>query len=138
MSGFPTALSPQRTLTLETWIKVDSFDNAWMPVVQKATGSGVGTRSYSLWVNSSGYLHFTSSDGVIQDYVNTPAGSIKAGQWVHFAGVMDRNSGRLEVYLDGELVGWGAARTTNAIAHTGALLFGRTFESSASYAPFNG
>ena len=130
-----------KTITLETWFRVDSFANDWMPVVQKGTGTSFNTRSVSLWVNELGYLHFTSADvNGFQSYANTPTGSIETGKWYHFAGVLDRNSGRMEVYLDGELVGIASNTVTNAntVSHTAALRFGQTLESSTAFSPFSG
>ena len=136
-----SSLAMGRTLTLETWLRVDSFANDWMPVVQKSTGSGTNSRSFSLWVNENGYLHFTSaaSNGY-QSAANTPAGSIQLGRWYHFAGVLDRRSGRMEVYLDGQLVNiaYNSVPNMDPFSHTSPLLFGRTLESSPYYSPFVG
>ena len=137
-----SSLAVNRTLTLETWLRVDSFANDWMPVVQKGTGSGTNSRSFSLWVNENGYLHFTSSSAstAIQSAANTPAGSIELGRWYHFAGVLDRRSGRMEVYLDGQLVNIAYTSVPNldTVSHTSPLLFGRTLETSNYYSPFVG
>ncbi|MCX7891791.1 MAG: Ig-like domain-containing protein [Burkholderiales bacterium] len=131
-------LDPRRQLTLELWFRVDAFGNTWMPLVQKGDGSGSNTRSYSLWVNSAGYLHFTTADGVVQNYVNTAAGSIQAGKWYHFAGVMNRDTGRLDVYLNGELAGTGSVDSTSTFSHDRPLLIGGTFEVNAAYSNFAG
>src|SRR5207249_4735492 len=138
-----SSLDIRRTITLETWLEVDTFANSWMPVIQKATGSGPDTRTYSLWVNSAGFLHFTSSDGpgaedTGEQFVDTPAGSIRPGDWHHFAGVVDRNTGRMDAYLDGELVASGSVSKTDTISTTGPLLFGKTLEVSADLSSFKG
>jgi hypothetical protein len=138
--GAARVLDDAKTLTLETWFKVDAFTNAWMPLIQKTESNDYLTRSYSLWVNSNGYLHFTSSNGASQDFVDTPGGSIQAGRWYHFAGVLNREEGRIEAYLNGELVGVNAVSTSSSsfLSDSAALLFGATIESSPAYSRFNG
>ncbi|HWC66681.1 MAG TPA: PKD domain-containing protein, partial [Acidimicrobiales bacterium] len=127
-----------RELTLEVTFRVDAFGNTWMPLVQKSDGTGTAHRAFSLWVNAAGFLHFTSADGSFQDSVNTPNGSIQPGKWYHFAGVMDRDTGRLDAYLNGELVASGFVRPTDAFLTSKPLLIGQTFETSAGFSPFNG
>jgi len=131
-----------RELTLETWFRVDSITNAWMPIVQKGDGFSYINRTYSLWLGrtdaSSGFLHFDTVNASGQDYVQTSAGSIRVGQWNHFAGVIDRDTGRLEIYLNGELAAVGSVRGSDASSHNGPLLFGRTLEQNSAYSPFSG
>ena len=122
-------------------MRIDTFANDWMPIIQKGTGSGTDSRSFSLWVNENGYLHFTSaSSSGYQSAANTPLGSIVRGRWYHFAGVLDRTTGRMEVYLDGQLVGiaYNSVPNTNTAMHTSPLLFGRTLEDSDFYSPLLG
>ena len=63
------SLDIRRKLTVELWFKVDSLDfgsgNVWMPLVYKGDkdSPSAAERSYSLWLNSAGYLHFTSANG---------------------------------------------------------------------------
>ena len=83
----------RRQITIETWINVDSFDTTWQQIVQKGDGSGGNTRTYSLWLNSSGYLLLTSADASGEQVIQTSNGSIQLGQWHHFAGVIDRDTG---------------------------------------------
>ncbi len=131
-------LEISRQVTIELLFKVDTFANSWMPVVQKADGTGSASRSYSLWANSSGYLHLTSSDGSFQNTLNTAAGAIVAGQWYHFAGVIDRDAGTMQIYLDGELVAQGTVNTNDAALNHAPLLIGGTYETSTGYANFVG
>ena len=86
-------MTPARQVTFEAWLKVDRFTNTWTPLLQKSdefAASGAG-RAYSLWLNNTGYLHLTSSDGAQQN-VDSPAGAIGAGRWQHVAGVIDRDA----------------------------------------------
>ena len=72
------ALDLTGSLTIETRLRVASFANGWMPVVVKNNGNS-NQRTYSLWVNSAGYVHFTTSDGSEQ-YVQSAPGSIQIGR----------------------------------------------------------
>jgi len=89
-----------QTFTLETWFYVSDFSGFWMPVITKSDGVDATTRTLSLWVNSFGFLYFTSADGTSESSVFTPLGSIKTGKWYHFAGVVDRINGHIEAYLN--------------------------------------
>ncbi|MDH7479988.1 MAG: LamG domain-containing protein, partial [Syntrophomonadaceae bacterium] len=137
-----SSLDPKRQLTLETWFRVDEFKNIFMPIVTKGSGTSAATRSYSLWIGyagpGKGFLYFTTADGSYEDGIITPFGSIEAGKWYHFAGVMNRDTGRLEAYLNGELVGSGTVRSSNTATHTKPLLIGQTYESAWYISPFCG
>jgi ELWxxDGT repeat protein len=148
-----TNLNIRSTLTVELWFK--AAENAgqldfgggkdWMPILYKgdeeaAPADAVKRRTYSLWLNKAGYLHFTAANATTQDaVVNTAAGSIKAGEWYHFAGVLDRPSGQMRAYLNGVLVGTSiVGGTASADNSDDPLLMGATFETSTSYTPFKG
>ena len=137
-----SSLNLTRQVTLEARLKVDAFANQWMPVVQKGDGSGQLGRTYSVWVNQNGYLHFSSSDGVTHNFVNTGLGSIQLGQWYEFAGVIDRDAGQMRVYLNGALVAQTSIGTGDSVSTSTALLIGDTLEKttpvSSSYSPFRG
>ncbi len=140
------SLDIRRKLTVEFWFKADTLDfgpgNVWMPIVYKGDedSPSVAERSYSVWLNSAGYLHFTSANGTSQDgFVNTAAGSVAADEWHHFAGVMDRDSGTMRAYLDGVLVNTGVVGTLDAALNADdPLLIGDTFETDSSFTPFKG
>src|SRR5207248_2566614 len=48
----------RNNLTVELWFKVDRFGNPWSNLLYK--GDGAGARTYALYLNSSGYLHFST------------------------------------------------------------------------------
>ena len=52
-------------------------------------------------MNSAGYLHLTTGDGGNQA-ISTANGSVTTGEWHHVAGVIDRTSGVMKIYLDGK------------------------------------
>lgn len=133
------SLTPARQVTFEAWLKVDRFTNTWTPLLQKSdefAASGAG-RAYSLWLNNTGYLHLTSSDGAQQN-VESPAGAIVAGRWQHVAGVIDRVAGQLQIFVDGQLVASGGVRTTDMVPTRQPLLLGDTYESWSGLGKFAG
>jgi ELWxxDGT repeat protein/VCBS repeat-containing protein len=170
------SLDLRRFLTVEVTFTVEDFANGWMPLIYKGDGSGANGRSYTVWVgrtsDDSGFLHFTSSDGKDaagefgQTAVNTSPGSIEKGQTYRFTGVMDRATGVMSAYLDGDLVGrtnipfipakpavtitlpFGLGTITlvpatplqrfDAVANTRPLLIGATHETNAAFSPFSG
>lgn len=117
-----------RTVTMEAWIKFDRFadTNAWTPLFYKSNGTSNQT-TYGLWLHSSGFLQLDSSDGSYQA-IATANGTIGTGQWYHVAGVIDRNTGVMKIYIDGVERASGAVRTTSAVSNTNSLLIGRSLE----------
>jgi len=159
-----------RFLTVEATFTVEDFANAWMPLVYKGDGTNANGRTYTLWVgrnsSDSGFLHFTSADSQFgQTSVNTAAGSIQKGVTYRFAGVMDRATGVMSAYLDGELVGrvnipfnpprppvtitlpfFGTITLVpgtplqrfDAVTNNLPLLIGATHENNSAFSPFHG
>ena len=121
------------SMTLETWLRVDSFSGDWQNIFYKGNGDS-NQRTYSLWLNPQGYLHLSTGDGGNQT-INTAAGSIVAGQWYHVAAVLDRSNGVMKIYLNGVEAATGGLRNTPAIASANPLWIGRSPE---GYTPFQG
>jgi hypothetical protein len=96
------ALDLTDTLTLETWVKVDRFDNTWTTLFYKGNPENPGERSYSLWLHSNGSVAFDTGDGSKQS-TQTDSGLITTGQWHHIAAVMDRTAGTVRILVDGVL-----------------------------------
>ncbi|MBL8483634.1 MAG: LamG domain-containing protein, partial [Rhodocyclaceae bacterium] len=61
-----------------------------------------------LWLNSQGYLYFSSTPvarvGVGELTLSTPNGSIQAGQWYHFAAVISTSGNHMRIYVNGRLL----------------------------------
>ena len=116
------------SMTLEARFRVDSFLGTWTPILYKGL-NGVGgndylQRTYSLYVNADGRLSFgTGSQGV-----ETAAGTVQLGQWMHVAGVIDRTAGQVRLYVNGQQVGVAAVQTAPANSYTNPLQIGRAFE----------
>jgi len=99
--------SIKTTMTIEMRIRISSFTNEWMPVLYKGDGRSPGSigRSYILWINRHGVVHFTSApQHRAQIMLNSDVGSIRLKRWYHIAGVIDGDAHRMILYLNGRLV----------------------------------
>src|SRR5262249_40583508 len=94
------ALNLSHSVTVEVWIKPDGYSDgtlgfpsgiSWMPIIYK--GNGYPDRVYSLWLRSDGAVLLATgvdfSTGFTE--VVTPPGVVRAGQWYHLAGIIDRD-----------------------------------------------
>ena len=124
------ALDLTGSLTLETRFRVDTFAGTWMPLVFKGNGN-TGQRTYSLWINSGGYAYLSTGDNSDQS-IRSADGSILTGQWYDVAGVIDRSTGQMRLYLNGQLVQSGAVRTKAAISNSQPLMIGADNETWGS------
>ncbi|MBM3240340.1 hypothetical protein FJZ31_29000 [Candidatus Poribacteria bacterium] len=127
-------------LTVEARIRITSFTKEWMPVVY--TGDGVlpdySGRSYTLWINRSGQVHFASApEHRSQIYVESPPGSIRLKRWHHIAGVINCTAHKMILYLDGNIV---AEEVYGNRIHQSRLplRIGWCHESSLEYGYFHG
>ncbi|MEM9273667.1 MAG: LamG-like jellyroll fold domain-containing protein [Cyanobacteria bacterium P01_F01_bin.143] len=79
------------TITVETWIKVESFTKKWQTIVSK------GNDSWRLSRNAnSNYLHFAIGNSSASGNIN-----VNDGEWHHVVGVYDGTS--IKLYVDGVL-----------------------------------
>ena len=136
------SLHSDRALTVEGWFKVGAFDKTWQGLFYKGnTGSesNLGQREYGLWVNSAGYLNLSSTpadratSGAGQLTIVTPSGIIQAGQWHHFAAVIDANDGSMKLYVDGSLQASGSYGTADIRTTTGPLRLGDSLEANHKF-----
>jgi len=129
--GNSSSIDLTGSLTVEAWIKLDQFTNTWQPIFYKGDASSDWTRrSYSMWLNSDGSLLFGSDTR----YTSTAAGLVQAGVWTHVAGTIDRASGSLRIYVNGDqAAGRDGIGTTPSTAYDQPLLLGGgRYESSDS------
>ncbi|MEZ6126918.1 MAG: LamG-like jellyroll fold domain-containing protein [Planctomycetaceae bacterium] len=132
-------LTPDRQLTISTWIYVDQMPTVWAPIVTKLDNGSFGTRTYALWLGGAGYIHFTSAaQGHGQDIVESSARSIVAGRWYHIAGVIDRTTGRQTLYINGVQAAAANVNRDNIFASSGPLVIGGTNEPQNVYNFFRG
>ncbi|MCR5864424.1 pre-peptidase C-terminal domain-containing protein [Aquincola sp. J276] len=113
-------------LTIEAWIRPDRFNGSWMPIVARSNGTAA-TRSYSLWLNSAGYLHLSTADANGSNRtLDTAAGSIQLGQWTHVAAVIDRSAAtpQLRLYINGVLASTGTLDGQPPADNGAALMVG--------------
>ena len=103
-----TSLDLTQTVTLSAWIKPTAFSTPWQPIFYKGVGNYVD-RTYTVWLNSSGYVLLDSFDGANERKLSSPAGSVPLNTWTHIALVMDRSTGTAEIYINGVLAASAAA-----------------------------
>lgn len=103
------SLHSDRNLSISGWMYVNSFDKTWQAVLWKGNipecTTNCENREYTVWLNSAGYLHLTSTPqdkiGNTQQYISTAAGTIQSGKWHHFTGVISSDQGMMRLYIDG-------------------------------------
>ncbi|MEI9924494.1 MAG: DUF4347 domain-containing protein [Bradyrhizobium sp.] len=111
MADSPT-LHSSSDLTISGWFKADGFPRTWQNIFFKGdapdTISNGPNREFGLWLNSAGYLDFSSTPvsqvNTAQDELDTASGLIKAGQWYHFDAEISASGNFMRLYLNGELV----------------------------------
>ncbi|MFT3856664.1 MAG: LamG domain-containing protein [Aquabacterium sp.] len=108
-------------VTLEAWIHPDRYADTWTPIIVKDDASGDKSRTYSLWLNSQGFIGLGTADASGQQWIESAWGTVQLGQWTHVAGVIDRSGAtpQLRLYVNGQLVKTGALRTTPAVSVAG-------------------
>ena len=85
-------------VTLEGWVAVGAYPWNWRPVVQQGLGD---ERSYALEVGPFGHVRFgVSLDGSLKQVKSEK--QLERKRWYHLAGVYDGETGRLQVFVDGE------------------------------------
>lgn len=120
-----------RGITVTGWFKVDGFHRTWQCIYYKGNplenGASNDNRESSLFLNSTGYLHFNSTTtdriGIGQFSLNT-GNIIEAGKWYHFATVADCDRGVMEVWLNGTRVAQQAYPRTSVRTTEGPVRIG--------------
>ena len=98
-----TSLSPTSTITVEAWIKADSWAaNSWQNVIVSKDGWASGNQGYTLRAGANGTLSFNLAFGPSW-YEAESAPVMVAGRWYHVAGTYDGSN--INVYINGELAG---------------------------------
>ena len=91
--------------TVEVRFKVDPAAVGWTVLVRKSTDGTGANRTYSLFVNpSTGGLFMSTRDASGDQFYFSPTGLVEAGKWYELATVIDRDTGSMQMYLDGVLV----------------------------------
>ncbi len=132
------ALDLNQIVTLETWVKVDRYDNTWTPLFYKGDPNDANQRTYSVWLNSNGSVLLSTGDGGAQS-TQTASGLITVGEWHHVAAVMDRVAGTLRVLVDGvQQASITNLRKNPASSNANPLYLGTSVEASSNHASLVG
>lgn len=131
------ALDLRQDVTIEFWINPDRQADTWSPIVYKANEAG--QRDYSVWFNSSGFIHFSTMRGTANDTLETANNSVPYGQWSHVAAVLERSTGTMKIYVNGVLA---ASRSVSTALSNGSpdtpLIISGTSEYNEAYRKFEG
>ena len=142
--GSSDILDIRTTVSIEISFKVDQFSNVFTPLVYKGYINGGynvfngDERTYSLWLDCTGRLHLTSADEFGQEQLDLDANSIQTNSWYHYVGIIDRSTGEMKAYLNGELVETGSIRQNMAVSSPRSLLIGASHEIHPRFSNFNG
>ncbi|QQS15390.1 MAG: LamG domain-containing protein [Candidatus Moraniibacteriota bacterium] len=97
----------KRTISISLWFRVDNFPSGsgWAPLVSKMDSSGSdASQNYSVWINGLKFVHLTSSSSSGTQACSDTKDILNTGTWYHYVGVIDRDSGSMKRYVDGNLV----------------------------------
>jgi len=124
-------LTVDNEVTVMAWINTERHggpnNESWQGIVAKSNSP----RSYSLYTEASGALHFSTTSTVINDYVGTlSSGQVPLNEWVHVAAMVV--DGEHQYYINGEPAGTsGSDIVLPGTADTSPVLIGRTGEGAA-------
>ncbi|MCC5830830.1 MAG: right-handed parallel beta-helix repeat-containing protein, partial [Phycisphaeraceae bacterium] len=90
------------SMSASLWFKVESFSQAWTSLFAKGSTNNL---THRLRVGNTGALEFaTREQGGDLQVVQTGGGLVETHRWYHVAVVVDRTTGRVAIYLNGDLV----------------------------------
>lgn len=103
-----TAMAIANQLTVEAWIRPESFNKPWQAVFFKGGiphSKPFPHLDYSLWIQGQGQLHLASApQGHSQRLALDTHGQIlHLGEWQHLAAVIDAVDNRMSIYVNGVL-----------------------------------
>ncbi|MFA7602290.1 MAG: LamG domain-containing protein, partial [Novosphingobium sp.] len=131
------ALDLREDVTIEFWLNPERMADTWTPIVYK--GNDAGQRGFSVWYHRNGYIHVSTQRGGSDDALATANNSVPMGQWTHVTAVIERSTGNLHIYLNGELA---VTRTIATTPHNGSaatpLYIGASSETNDAYQKFEG
>jgi len=131
------SLNLTSTVTLEAWINPEPQLTQWAPLIFKGSETYL-QRQYSLWLRNDGLVYLGTADASGEQNVQTAVGQVTPGQWTHVAGVIDRVTGTLQIYINGTVAASGILRTGNSVSTLNPLLVGRTLEENSGYSMYQG
>ncbi|GMT41336.1 MAG: hypothetical protein IEMM0001_2071 [bacterium] len=132
-------LNPVDQLSISFWVKVEGFTNTWSPIIHKGGPvlPGYSNREYTVWLqNTSNFLLSSAGDNSSQYYKF--ACCANPNHWTHYVGIIDRQTYRMKVYVDGVLKVDANDPYSTFNNNSEDLLIGWTEEVNSSYSPFKG
>jgi hypothetical protein len=124
-------LTVDNEVTVMAWINAERHtgpnNESWQGIVAKSNSP----RSYSLYTEASGALHFSTTSTTINDYVGTlSTGQVPLNEWVHVAAMVV--GGQHQYYINGEPAGTsGSGIVLPGTLDTSPVLIGRTGEGAS-------
>ncbi len=121
-------LTVDNEVTVMAWINAERHGGpdaaSWQGIISKSNSP----RSYSLYTEASGALHFSTTSTVINDYVGTlSSGQVPLNEWVHVAAIVV--DGGHVYYINGEPAGTsGSDIVLPGTDDTSPVVIGRTGE----------
>jgi hypothetical protein len=132
-----SAIDPRRVFTYSFWFNSTSQTKTWTPVLFK--GNSSGQRTYAFWLNSGDKrIHSVTVDASGQYDADSSNNFWAHNQWYAVASVMDRNSGFLKLYSNGQLITNTTIPQADTVSNSNALRLGWGYESSSDYVRFHG
>lgn len=120
--GNNSQLDNKRLLIVDMVFKITTFAGTWRPIFSKMNASGSSsTRTYAIWINNAGYIHFATHDGSSQQNSDT-SNFVSLNQIYHYCAVMDKNVGYVKQYINGVLNVETPLRTTNTVTTSNPVI----------------
>lgn len=96
-----STLDPRRTFSIDVWFYALALPATWINIINKAdTSQSAATRTYGIWLNSSGYVYFDTGNGTVNTQLSTSAGSITINNWYNYCVCINRTAGTCTTYLN--------------------------------------
>jgi hypothetical protein len=136
------SLNPTDQVTIAYWIRVDSINSVWTPIVYKgfsSSGGCYGGREYTVWLNNAPFFHSASAGaGGCSSFLDGKTVSV-LNKWTHVALAIDRRTAKkATLYINGNLQVQADDPNTSFAVSASELLIGKTAETSSSFSLFEG
>jgi hypothetical protein len=132
-----TSLNPTKQLTINLWLRIDSFPKQYTPVVAKGGPYAVDftNREYLIYFNYDGNI-FIESSGDNKSHIYDGAAFPGLKTWFMFTAIVDRVNHFMQVYINGvfkyQIVDTYSTFTINSYP----MKIGSWDETDSSYAPY--
>ena len=109
------ALNLGDVFTFSTWTRIQTGRSSMQTLLfcrPAGSNSGTGIHLYAnTWTTTDRKLHLNTSNGTASAAIESAAGAVPFGEWVHVAAVIQRSSGTARLYVNGSEVASGPIRT---------------------------